>query len=228
MIARLRTAVVLLIGAAGLASAQTADLVPGDRATSAQLAQIVETTRAAGLPADPLFGMVNHGVQVHASPAVIVEAVRKAASRLRLAREFLGPTISDNDLLAAASAISEGANGESLRAIRDVNRNNRPLATPFGVLTQLLAEPLKTPLAKATQIVKDFVERDATSAQLVAFANNLNEDLATGMRGFSAVDARVRMLSAVLAPAGAAAAALTQDHAAAAAPGVRSGPPKRP
>ena len=198
-------ALVASFGGARLVRAQET-LVPGDRDASAQLAKIVETTRENGLPVDPIVAKVQYAVRVaHAEPSRIVASARAIASRLAIARDALAPA-SPIDIIAGADALGAGANKDALRAVRGAS-GGKPMATPLGVLAQLLET--QVPVDRATEIVTNLMRRGATADQLVALGNNVNDDVRgvsdDGKRGaaaLAALDARARFLSGVLAPAG--------------------------
>ena len=194
------------IGAASVARAQSTEpLVPGNRDASAQLARIVDATRDAGLPVDPILAQVNYGVRmVHAEPARIVASARAIAARLKIARDALAPA-SPNDIIAGADALRSGATDDALRAVRGAS-GGRPVATPLGVLAQLIET--KVPVDRATEIVTNLMRRGVTADQLVALGNNVNDDVRgvsddskRGAAALAALDARARFLSGVLAPA---------------------------
>jgi hypothetical protein len=207
----------LLGGLALNASAQgTQPFVPGDADANAQLTALVETARTNGLPIDPIVAKVQYGRVVHAEPSRIVASARAVATRLEIARDALAPA-SALDITAGADALGSGATKETLRAIRTAS-GGQPVVTPLAVLAQLLSS--NVPLKKATEIVTSFLRRGATPEQLVALGNNVNDDVTHGAAALAALDARARFLSGVLAPGG--------TSAAAAAPGIASGVPKKP
>jgi hypothetical protein len=192
-------------------------LFPGDPQTSAQLAAIVAGARDAGLPTDPILGKVLYGrVVVHAPPQKIIGAARALAARLEISRDALMPGPTPNDIATGADALEYGATKDQLRAIRKAC-GEQPVSTPLGVLAQLVASRVEP--KRAAQIVTDLIKRRASTAQLVALGNDVNADVASGANATAALDIRLRGLTAVLAPAGAAA---TTD-----APGLSATTPKK-
>jgi hypothetical protein len=230
----LRFVIVALVITPALAAAQ--EIVPsfaGDRESSAELARIVESTRAAGLPVDPILAKVSYGIQVaNAAPPRIVGAARTVASRLAIARDALAPSPTSADIAAGADALGSGATREALVAVRKASKN-QPLLVPLGVLTQLLAS--NVPLPRATVIVTDLMKKGATGQQLVAFGDAVRADVDAGLQSVASLETRFQGLAAVLAAQG--------GGATAAAPAVMDGlqttgggrnspstppPPKRP
>lgn len=188
----------MFIGLARPGAAQETELFPGDRAANEQLAKIVESTRQAGLPVDPILAKVNYNALVaHASPQRIVAVARLIATRLPVARDALAPKPTSLDIIAGEDALSEGATPESLRAIRAAG-GNQSVVVALSVLAQLLASGV--PLDQASKTVVSFIRRGATAQQLSSFGNGVNLDVADGARATSALDVRARGLNAVLAP----------------------------
>ena len=203
----------LIVGFARIAASQTAQpLMPGDAEANAQLTALVETARSNGLPIDPIVAKVQYGRMVKAEPSRIVASARAIAARLEIAR----------DVLAPATAVDITSRRRRARCGRDEGRASRgpqrerrkgARATPLSVLAQLLSS--NVPLKRATEIVTSFLRRGATPEQLVAFGNNVNDDVTHGAAALAALDTRARFLSGVLAPAGSAAAAAGLQNTAA-------------
>jgi hypothetical protein len=208
-----------LIGLAQIAAAQTTQpFVVGDADANAQLTALVETARSNGLPIDPIVAKVEYGRVMKAEPSRIVASARAIAARLSIARDALAPATA-NDISAGADALGAGATKDALREVRSAS-GGKSVATPLGVLAQLLGS--NVPLKRATEIVTSFMRRGASPEQLVAFGNNVNDDVTHGAAALAALDTRARFLSGVLAPAGSAATAAGLQNAA--APSI----PKKP
>jgi hypothetical protein len=197
-----RSLAILSVLARG-AGAQADSLVLGDREANAELAKIVAAARDAGLPVDPIFGKVRYGlVVVHAPPQRIVSAARALAARLQTARDALAPQATGSDIATGADALEYGATKDELRAVRAAS-GDQSFSTSLGVLAQLVASGV--PAKRAAAIVTDLIKRRVTAAQLVALGTDVNSDVAKGAQANAALDTRLRGLTAVLAPSGAAA-----------------------
>jgi hypothetical protein len=225
----------LIVGSSRVLAAQdNAYLIPSDREASAQVAKIVANAEASGLPTAPIASIVGKGVVFRSKPDRIVAAANAVASRLEVAREALGPRSSAAEIAAGADALAEKATPDALRAVRRAS-GGRTVAEALGVLAQLLAEPNKVPLPRATAIVTELVRKNATPAQLAALGNDVASDVGGGMSALASLDVRAQGLIAVLAaPGGSATAA---DLVNAPGFGTSSGgpvranpptPPKRP
>ena len=225
----------MLVGVV-LASSRTAlaqdsnNLIPHDRDASAQVAKIVASAEAAGLPTSAIVSKVRFGVSIaKAKPDSIVAAANVVATRLEIARAALAPNPTQPDIVAGAEALGAKATPDALKAVRKAS-GNRPMATPLGVLTQLLTN--EVPLKRATEIVTDLIRRNASPNQLLALGNDVEVDVQGGKGPLEAVNAHARGLIAVLAASGGANAETALDApafgtAGSQAPG-RSAPPRPP
>lgn len=213
----------VVFGSSGVVSAQESNLlIPSDRDASAQVARIVASAEAAGLPTNAIVGKVRYGVAIaKAKPDSIVAAATAVAMRLEIARDALAPNPTRPDIEAGASALGADATPDALKAVRRAS-GSRPMAPALGLLTQLLTN--KVPVRRATEIVTDLIRRNATPAQLVALGNDVAVDVAAGTAAVAAADVHARGLVAVLAASGGSAV-----EAAADAPGfITSGSQQQP
>ena len=188
-----------IAGAARTAGAQdSVSQLAADRVTAVQLARIVDSARALGLPTDPIVAKIRRGALLRTPPERIVVVARAVATRLAEARVALAPAPTAAEIAAGADALSvAGVTSDALRAVRSA-RPDKPVAVPIGVLTQLVASGV--PAKRATEIVTDLIKRGANNVQLVALGNDVDFDIGRGARATAALDVRLRGLTAVLAP----------------------------
>lgn len=235
MYRRLVVAVSLVASSRMLAAQENAYVIPSDREASAQVAKIVANAEAAGLPTAPIASIVGKGVVFRSNPDRIVAAAGAVAARLEVAREALGPNPTAAEIAAGADALAEKATPDALRAVKRASAG-RGVESALGVLAQLLADPNKVPLPRATAIVTELVRKNATPAQLVALGNDVTADAGRGTSALASLDVRAQGLIAVLAaPGGGTATAVDLANAptlgASSGGGVRPSPqkpPKRP
>jgi len=183
-------------GSHAVAAQDIALLIPSDRDASAQVARIVASAEAAGLPTNPIVAKVGYGVNVTRSkPRDLVAAARSVAERLEIARASLEPSPSKPEIEAGANALGEKATPDALKAVRRAS-GTRPVVEPLGLLTQLLAS--KVAVKRATEIVTDLIKRGATPEQITALGNDVGA-FGSGESAVAAAEIRVRGLIAVLA-----------------------------
>ena len=180
--------------AAGTAAGQDPRLTRLPPEAQAPVGALVDSARAAGLPAEPLVQRALEGATKQAPGDLIVAAVRRLAADLGRARDALGSTASPAELSAGAAALRAGAPPAVLTKLRRARR--QPVTMPLAVLTDLVASGV--PMDSAAAAVLTLAAR-AGDADLVEFRRAVERDIALG------------------APPGTAAAAAAADAAAAAA-----------
>ena len=208
--------VALLVAAQG-AHAQDPLAIPGvDAGTIAQLRQIVAATAERGLPVDPIVGEARFAALRRVAAPTLIDAAKRVAERLEIARTALKPEPTPADIAAGAEALKYGVPPDALTAIRAA-RDGRPVAVPLGVLTQLVASHV--PVKRASAIVLDLIRRGADATQLADLGNAVNTDIARGRRPEESLDWQLQSLNALLAPPGGAVGDV---------PSAASGRPKKP
>jgi hypothetical protein len=196
---------VVVGGSHAVAAQENTLLIPSDREASAQVARIIASAEAAGLPTNPIVGKVRYGViRTRSKPRDLVAAARSVAERLEIARASLEPSPSKPEIEAGANALAEKATPDALKAVRQAS-GTRPVVVPLGVLTQLLTS--KVTVKRATEIVTDLIKRGATPEQLAALGSDIGA-FGSGEAAVAAAELRVRGLNAVLAAQGGS----TADH----------------
>ena len=166
-------------------------------ATRAQVAAVVDSARAEGLPPDPLVNRALEGAAKGAEGARIVAAVRSLADRLREARTALGASATEPELVAGAAALRAGATPAFLARLRRESPAE-PLVVPLAVMADLVARGV--PADTAAGSVLALVRSGVRDADLVAFRRDVERDVALGAAGGAAAAARVGDLAAVGVP----------------------------
>jgi len=179
---------------AGTAAGQDPRLTRLPPEAQATVGALVDSARAAGLPAEPLVQRALEGATKQAPGDLIVAAVQRLAADLGRARDALGSTASPAELSAGAAALRAGAPPAVLTKLRRARR--QPVTMPLAVLTDLVASGV--PMDSAAAAVLTLAAR-AGDADLVEFRRAVERDIALG------------------APPGTAAAAAAADAAATAA-----------
>jgi hypothetical protein len=120
-----------------------------DAGTASAVSRVIDSASAAGVPSDPLIAKALEGASKHATGDRIVAAGRGLAADLASARQALGGSASEADVVAGASALRAGASTAVLAEIRAA-RGNAPLLVPLATLADLIAQGIPVDRAAAT------------------------------------------------------------------------------
>jgi hypothetical protein len=166
-------------------------------AVRAQVAALVDSATAAGLPADPLVNKALEGASKGADGARIVAAVRSLAARLRDARAALGASASEAELVAGAAALRAGATPAFLGRLRRESPRE-PLVLPLAVMADLVARGV--PADTAAGSVLALVRSGVRDADLVAFRQSVERDIGLGAAGGAAAAVRTAEATSLNVP----------------------------
>jgi len=119
-----------------------------DAPTYATLHAVLDSARAAGLPAEPLVDKALEGAAKHASTDRIVSVVRELSARLADARSALGGYGTPGELSAATSALRAGIAPATLADLRRL-RHNEQVTIPLAVAAELVARGVRPDSASA-------------------------------------------------------------------------------
>lgn len=158
------------------AVAQDPRLARLDPATRAAVATLVDSSRAAGLPTEPLVQRALEGAAKGAPTDRIVAAVRRLAGDLGSARSALGPKAAPAELEAGAAALRAGASPDVLAKLR--RTRPAPLTVPLAVLADLVASGV--PVDSAVMAVLALAPT-AGDGELVEFRRAVERDIALGV-----------------------------------------------
>jgi hypothetical protein len=109
-----------------------------DSATRERVEAALASARAEGLPTEPLVQKALEGASKGAPGPRIVAAVATVLADLRRAREALGLTAAEDELVAAAAALRAGATPSMIGEMRRVAPHGA-VAVPLAVFTDLVA-----------------------------------------------------------------------------------------
>lgn len=157
-----------------------------DAETRAAVAAVVDSTRRAGLPAEPLIQRALEGTAKGASGARITAAVRRLAADLGGARDALGTAASAPELEAGAAALRAGAPPEALRRLQE--RRPPPLTIALAVMADLVSGGVPPDSAAAAVLA---LAPGARDADLVEFRRAVERDIALGAAPATAASIRV-------------------------------------
>ncbi|HEU4563893.1 MAG TPA: hypothetical protein VFS05_04550 [Gemmatimonadaceae bacterium] len=172
-------ALLALLALAPALAAQDARLAARlDARTRAAVAAVVDSARAAGLPAEPLVDKALEGASKRAPGARIVAAVRALAGELATARAALGAGASDAELVAAAGALHAGTTAGALSRLRAV-RPREPLTVPLGVVTDLAARGV--PADSAAAVVLTVARTGGRDDDFLALRRDVEQAIGSGV-----------------------------------------------
>ena len=158
----------------GISSAQDPRLVvrlePGVREA---VIAFVDSSRADGLPSEPLVQKALEGASKGAPGPRILSALRSLAENLRIARTALGTASTEQELVAGAAAIRAGATIESIRTLRQAN-SARDLSVPLAVLADLVT--LGVGMERAHRSVLDLAKTEARDEDFIRLKQRLDPE----------------------------------------------------
>ena len=162
-----------------------------DAPTRAAVERLVDSTTAAGVPAEPLVDKALEGASKRAPREAIVRAVRGLAADISTARAALGGSSNAVELVAAAAALRGGVDDEALRRLRR-DRVGQPLVVPLAVLADLVASGV--PADDASRTVLSLTGVGIADEQLVAFRREVERDIGIGAPPAAAATLRAESL----------------------------------
>jgi hypothetical protein len=189
----------------GVVAAQT-DRLQGriDARTHMAMAALLDSARQAGLPLEPLVNKALEGASKGADGPRIMVAVRALATRLREARAVLGSTSSEQELVAGAAALRAGVGRAFLERLRG-EHPNRIIVLELATMADLVARGV--PADTAARAVIALARAGVRDAELVAFRQSVERDIALGAPAGASASVRVSSAArdgiAATAPAGA-------------------------
>ena len=196
--AALLLALAALLVAPVAAGAQEAPRAPDPRIAArftgehrARLEAILDSARAADIPAEPLVQRALEGASRRLPPARIVTAVAGLAERLRLARRALGAPASEADLLAAASALHAGIEPATLERLAR-SRGSAGVALPLIVLVDIVERGV--PQDTAERVILSLSDPRVADADFQALRQSILGDIGSGAPAGVAAAARARGL----------------------------------
>lgn len=181
-----------------------------DPATRDSLREALAEARRRGLPSEPVVAKALEGVEKGAPGVRIQSAIRAILGRLQAAHDGLAPVASDAELVAGADALAAGVPRTALHELRALSPR-RSTATALGVLAQLVSRGV--PVARATDTVKQLLQRGGGQQQLLALERTVNGDIALGMSPDVALDLRAKAIMTGLPMAAPSVAASAADGA---------------
>jgi hypothetical protein len=160
-----------------------------DAPTRDAVVALIDSARAEGIPSEPLVQKALEGASKHADGARILAAVHKLSGELGDARAALGPSSTDAEIIAGASALHAGIAPAALERMR-ASRAHGSLTVALAVLSDLVARGV--PGDTATTVISALADAGAPDAELLRFQQGVERDIAKGATPAAALGVRAQ------------------------------------
>jgi hypothetical protein len=160
-----------------------------DAHTRDAVVTLIDSARAEGIPSEPLVQKALEGASKHADGPRILSAVRMLARELGDARSALGPSSTEAEVSAGASALHAGIAPSALSRMR-ASRAHGSLTVALAVLTDLVARGV--PGDTATTVISALAGAGAPDAELLRFQQGVERDIAQGVTPSAALGVRAQ------------------------------------
>ncbi|HEY2896842.1 MAG TPA: hypothetical protein VGJ12_06880 [Gemmatimonadaceae bacterium] len=168
-----------------------------DARTRDAVVALIDSARAEGIPSEPLVQKALEGASKHADGPRILTAVRLLAGELGDARAALGPSSTDAEVIAGASALHAGIAPAALSRMR-ASRTHGSLTVALAVLSDLIARGV--PGDTATTVISALTGAGAPDAELLRFQQGVERDIAQGATPAAALGVRAKSAFPSAAP----------------------------
>ena len=160
-----------------------------DAQTAAEVERTVQEAREAGLPARVLISKALEGAGKGAPGPRIVSTVKQYGMALAGARDALGGSAAETEIVAGAGALMVGVPPDSLARLR-ASRPGQTLVVPLVVLADLVARKVPAPAASGTILAA--TRAGARDAELLALREGVEQDIRAGVTPLHAATLRAR------------------------------------
>lgn len=160
-----------------------------DAHTRDAVVTLIDSAHAEGIPSEPLVQKALEGASKHADGPRILTAVRMLAGELGDARAALGPSSTDAEVIAGASALHAGIAPAALSRMR-ASRTHGSLTVALAVLSDLIARGV--PGDTATTVISALTGAGAADAELLRFQQGVERDIAQGATPSAALGVRAQ------------------------------------
>jgi hypothetical protein len=160
-----------------------------DARTRDAVVVLIDSARKEGIPGEPLVQKALEGASKHADGARILTAIRMLSRELGDARSALGPSSTDAEVIAGASALHAGIAPAALSRMR-ASRAHGSLTVALAVLSDLIARGV--PGDTATTVISALTGAGAPDAELLRFQQGVERDIAQGATPSAAIGVRAQ------------------------------------
>lgn len=190
--------VLLACGLLAAVSLRAQSSSEAERVAEQRIDAIVRDFDRRGLPTDLLKAKVAEGTAKGATPMRIADAVALLASRVDSVARLLAPAVTVPELHAGAEALSVGVSAPSLRTLRLAA--GRHSAEPYFLFVIRLVRRGVTQ-DQAVRAARALIDRQVASSTLLALADDLARDVASGVAPDAALNDRMTKLVGGFGPA---------------------------
>ena len=161
-----------------------------DDPTKVAIRAIVDSSRAQGIPVEPLMEKMYEGMGKGADGSKIVAAVRNLALEMASAHRALGAVASTDEIKAAASAMHAGVPAVELGKMKKQSGLRRSLTLPFTVLADIVSRGV--PVSTAANAIRSLMGAGAKDKEINDFQRNVKEDIQQGAPPAAAAETRAK------------------------------------
>ncbi len=162
-----------------------------DRAAQERIEIILRDFDRRGLPTDLLRAKVAEGTAKGATQTRIADAIALLAARVDSVARLLAPAVSGPELHAGAEALAVGVSGPSLRTLR-MAAGRRSAEPYFLFVIRLVRRGVSQD--QAMRAARQLIDRQVAGNTLLAIADDLARDVASGASPDAALNDRMTRL----------------------------------
>lgn len=190
---RVATALLVSLGVASSASAQDGrdPLMRLERSVRYSVEVLMDSARLMGLPTRPIESKALEGLAKNKPGRMILAATRNVFRSLRDARAVLGPKATNDELEAAASALSSGVTQAELAQLGGSGRGKQ-LTVPLVVLVDLISRGVPRDTASLT--IFQLWQRGAADDDFLGLWRGVERDIVSGADPGAALLNRARQV----------------------------------
>ncbi len=168
-----------------------------DRVAQQRIDALVRDFDRRGLPTELLREKIAEGSAKGATQTRIADAVALLAARVDSVARLLAPTVTSPELHAGAEALAAGVSGRSLRTLR-VAAGRRSAEPYFLFVIRLVRRGVTQD--QAVRAARALLDRQVASNTLLAIADDLARDVASGASPDAALNDRMTRLIGGIGP----------------------------
>lgn len=151
----------------------------------------IREARAQGLPVEPLVQKALEGAARGAEGSRIVTVVRDLRERMAVARNALGPSATESELVAGAGALYVDVPPAALRALREYSEES-PMDVPLVVLADLVQRGV--PVQAASGAVIELRRAGADPERYHLLRYHVEQDILSGTPPSASIAERSRAI----------------------------------